>query len=103
MAAFLLYIIKSTCCLTLFYLGYKALLGNETFFRFNRMVVLAGMLVCMLLPLVEIRTESPGVLQMPELRSYRLCGRSPVHGERGSFTCILREWRLSSAGWSVRL
>ncbi|WP_425883962.1 M56 family metallopeptidase [Parabacteroides sp. ASD2025] len=68
MAAFLLYIIKSTCCLTLFYLGYKALLGNETFFRFNRMVVLAGMLVCMLLPLVEIRTESSGVLQMPLLQ-----------------------------------
>ena len=46
MVTFLLYIVKSTCCLTLFYLGYKALLSNETFFRFNRMVLLAGMLVC---------------------------------------------------------
>ena len=45
MVTFLLYIVKSTCCLTLFYLGYKALLSNETFFRFNRMVLLAGMLV----------------------------------------------------------
>ena len=60
MVTFLLYIVKSTCCLTLFYLGYKALLSNETFFRFNRMVLLAGMLVCMLLPFVELRTESPG-------------------------------------------
>jgi len=68
MVAFLLYIVKSTCCLTLFYLGYKALLSNETFFRFNRMVLLAGMLVCMLLPFVELRTESPGVLQMPLLQ-----------------------------------
>lgn len=32
MVTFLLYIVKSTCCLTLFYLGYKALLSNETFF-----------------------------------------------------------------------
>lgn len=68
MVTFLLYIVKSTCCLTLFYLGYKALLSNETFFRFNRMVLLAGMLVCMLLPFVELRTESPGVLQMPLLQ-----------------------------------
>ena len=59
MVTFLLYIVKSTCCLTLFYLGYKALLSNETFFRFNRMVLLA---------FVELRTESPGVLQMPLLQ-----------------------------------
>lgn len=127
MVAFLLYIVKSTCCLTLFYLGYKALLSNETFFRFNRMVLLAGMLVCMLLPFVELRTESPGVLQMPllqleemiqegvgrrfrstplsrlERRLYRLYGRLPAHGESGRFTCILRGWRLSSADWFARL
>ena len=65
MTAFLLYMIKSTCCLTLFYLGYKALLSKETFFRFNRIVLLAGILVCILLPFVEIRTASPGALQMP--------------------------------------
>lgn len=65
MTAFLLYIIKSTCCLTLFYLGYKALLSKETFFRFNRIVLLVGILVCILLPFVGIRTASPGALQMP--------------------------------------
>lgn len=65
MTAFLLYMIKSTCCLTLFYLGYKALLSKETFFRFNRIVLLAGILICILLPFVGIRTASPGALQMP--------------------------------------
>ena len=65
MTAFLLYMIKSTCCLTLFYLGYKALLSKETFFRFNRIVLLVGILVCILLPFVGIRTASPGALQMP--------------------------------------
>ena len=68
MTAFLLYIIKSTCCLTLFYLGYKALLSKETFFRFNRIVLLVGILVCILLPFVGIRTASPGALQMPLLQ-----------------------------------
>ena len=87
------------------------------------MVLLAGMLVCMLLPFVELRTESPGVLQMPLLqfeemiqegvgetvsqhsvvRLYRLYGRLPAHGESGRFTCILWGWRLSSAGWFARL
>ncbi|MBC8601063.1 M56 family metallopeptidase [Parabacteroides acidifaciens] len=68
MTAFLLYMIKSTCCLTLFYLGYKALLSKETFFRFNRIVLLVGILVCILLPFVGIRTASPGALQMPLLQ-----------------------------------
>ena len=128
MVTFLLYIVKSTCCLTLFYLGYKALLSNETFFRFNRMVLLAGMLVCMLLPFVELRTESPGVLQMPLLQLEEMIqegvggdgfaalrcpswnggctgctGGFRLMGESGRFTCILWGWRLSSAGWFARL
>ena len=111
MVTFLLYIVKSTCCLTLFYLGYKALLSNETFFRFNRMVLLAGMLVCMLLPFVELRTESPGVLQMPLLQLEEMIqegvgetvSQHSVVQESGRFTCILWGWRLSSAGWFARL
>ena len=127
MVTFLLYIVKSTCCLTLFYLGYKALLSNETFFRFNRMVLLAGMLVCMLLPFVELRTESSGMLQMPLLQLEEMIQEgvgetvsqhsvvqvgtevvpvvreAPARGESGRSTCILRGWRLPSAGWFARL
>lgn len=68
MAPLFLYIIKSTCCLILFYLGYKALLSNETFFRFNRGVLLIGISACLLLPCVQIRTASPGLLQRPLLQ-----------------------------------
>ena len=50
MGTLLLYILKSTICLTLFYIGFKALLSNDTFFRFNRWVMLGGMSICMLLP-----------------------------------------------------
>ena len=104
MAAFLLYIIKSTCCLTLFYLGYKALLGNETFFRFNRMVVLAGMLVCMLLPLVEIRTESPGLLQMPllqleEMITEGMGGTVSQHPATQAGTEVVPAVREASGSW----
>ena len=68
MTAFLLYIIKSTCCLVLFYLGYKALLSNETFYRFNRCVLLMGMMICLLLPLLRIQTTDSGPLQQPLLQ-----------------------------------
>jgi len=65
MASFLLYIIKSSFCLLAFYLGYKALLSNETFFRFNRKVLLGGMAACIILPLIEIETGSTGIIQQP--------------------------------------
>lgn len=74
MASFLLYIIKSTCCLLLFYLGYKALLSNETFYRFNRGVLLTGISVCLLLPFVETRTAVLVPLQKPLLRLEEVIG-----------------------------
>lgn len=88
MDSFLLYIIKSTCCLILFYLGYKALLSRETFFRFNRIVLLIGILVCMLLPLVEIRTVSPGPLQMPLLQLEEV-----IKAEIGTVVPVLQNQR----------
>ena len=65
MIHFLIYIIKSTLCLTLFYLFFKALLSRETFFRFNRFLLLAGMIVCALLPIIEIKTSQATVIQEP--------------------------------------
>ena len=65
MGALLLYILKSTICLTLFYLGFKALLSNDTFFRFNRWVLLGGIVVCMLLPFVKLETSKPLFIQQP--------------------------------------
>lgn len=65
MSIFLIYLLKSTFCLLLFYLAYKVLLSNETFFRFNRKVLLISITLCMLLPLVKIETGSPGLIQQP--------------------------------------
>ena len=42
MDAFLLYILKSGICLTVFYVCFKALFSNDTFFRFNRWILLVG-------------------------------------------------------------
>lgn len=63
MAAFFIYILKSTFCLILFYPGYKALLGNETFFRFNRKVLVGGVMLCLLLPFIRVQTGNSGIIQ----------------------------------------
>ena len=65
MGALLLYILKSTICLILFYLGFKALLSNDTFFRFNRWVLLVRIATCMLLPAIKIQTSEPLLIQQP--------------------------------------
>ncbi|GHS98004.1 hypothetical protein FACS189421_05810 [Bacteroidia bacterium] len=53
METFFLYLIKSAICLALFYIGYKLLLSKETFFRFNRFVLLIGISLCAILPLIS--------------------------------------------------
>ncbi len=72
MATFLLYIIKSSCCLVLFYLGYKTLLSHESCFRFNRKVLIGGMIVCMLLPLAKLKTATPGFIHQPFIELERM-------------------------------
>ena len=65
MEAFLLYILKSGICLAVFYVCFKALFSNDTFFRFNRWILLAGTGVCMLLPFCRITTTQPLPLSQP--------------------------------------
>ena len=42
MTAFIIYILKSTLCLSAFYLLYRLLFRGTTHFRFNRRVLLLG-------------------------------------------------------------
>ena len=72
MIHFLVYIIKSTLCLTLFYLFFKALLSRETFFRFNRFVLLAGMIVCAVLPAIALKVCHKTYIYYLQTRFHRL-------------------------------
>ena len=65
MVAFLLYIFKASICLILFYICFKALFSNDTFFRFNRWLLLAGIAVCLLLPAIPVKTDQVSALQQP--------------------------------------
>ena len=61
MYALFIYSLKAAVCLAVFYLFFKLLLSRETFHRFNRFVVLAGMLLAFVLPLcvVTVYRELP--------------------------------------------
>lgn len=54
MGFFFVYVLKASLCLTVFYLFYRALLGKETFHRFNRLALLGLLAFSYLLPAVEV-------------------------------------------------
>ena len=54
MAAFLLYQLKAAVLLAVFFLGYRLLLGRETFHRFNRAVLIAIAVLSFVLPFIHV-------------------------------------------------
>ncbi len=65
MNALLEYALKSGLYITAFFLVYKFLLSGETFFRVNRLFLLAGLVVALLLPLIPIHY----IVTVPQLTS----------------------------------
>ncbi len=78
MEPFFSYIIKSSLCLVLFYLFYKTLLSKETFFRFNRFVLMGGIIICSILPLVTFQTEKELLIQTPIRKMESLLSDTPL-------------------------
>ena len=68
MGAFLAYTLKSAFCLTLFYPAYRLMLSKETFHRFNRIALLALLVLSALLPLVSSTLPTNSVtMTMPQV------------------------------------
>ena len=65
MSYFLIYLIKSTVYLGLFYAFFLIAIRGTTFFRFNRMMLLLGSIVCMLLPCYTLTVEKVEGMQLP--------------------------------------
>ena len=59
MNGFLIYIIKSSILLTVFDAFFLWVMRRSEWFRFNRIVLLAGSAVCLLLPLIPVRVKVP--------------------------------------------
>lgn len=54
MTDLLIYLIKGSVYLSVFYLFFLLLASRTTFFRFNRIVFLAGTILCVVLPLIDV-------------------------------------------------
>lgn len=67
MGTFLIYILKSSVFLALFYLCYRILLSKETFHRFNRMVLLSSIVFSFLLPFIEVTWPRASEISQPFL------------------------------------
>ena len=65
MTAFLIYMIKSTVYLSVFYALFILFMKKTTFFRFNRMVFLAASVLCFILPALEISPTIFAGIDMP--------------------------------------
>lgn len=61
MTAFLLYIARAGLYLSLFYAFYLLVMRRTTFFRLNRVLLLAGSYLCLLLPMIPLRTVSASI------------------------------------------
>ena len=62
MNPFLLYIARAGLYLSLFYAFYLLVMRRTTFFRMNRVLLLAGSFLCLLLPFVRLRTVTAAVI-----------------------------------------
>ena len=62
----LTYIIKSTIYLSVFYLFMTVMMRKTTFFRLNRIILLAGSVICMCLPLINIPVRSEAIIELQE-------------------------------------
>ena len=65
MSYFLIYLLKSTVYLGLFYAFFLIAMRSTTFFRLNRWMLLLGTVVCMLLPCYTLTVEEVKGIQLP--------------------------------------
>ena len=78
MGVFLVYILKSSVCLALFYLFYRLLLSKETFHRFNRLALLGVLVLSCVVPLIEVTTQEPSDMVQPLLSLEGMVTMEPV-------------------------
>ena len=65
MTGLILYIIKSSLFLTVFYSFFMLVMRRTTFFRFNRIAFITGTAVCMVLPFMNIELPAEASVNAP--------------------------------------
>lgn len=83
MSDFIIYLIKSSICLILFSILFRLLFMKDTFFRFMRITLLSGLVICAILPFIRFRTTKQfafqkSFAQFEELVKVPPSGKEPV-------------------------
>ena len=65
MGPLLFYLLKSACCLTIFHFLFRIFFRRDTLFRANRVLLLVGTWVCVVLPFIELDGVGSGLWQQP--------------------------------------
>ncbi len=63
MENFIVYLLKATICLVVFSVFFRLLLMKETFFRFTRLTLISGLIICSVLPFVKLKLEKSSAFQ----------------------------------------
>ena len=78
MGIFLVYILKASVCLALFYLFYRLLLSKETFHRFNRLALLGLLVLSCAVPFMEVTVQESSEMPQPFLALEEMMGMMEV-------------------------
>jgi len=100
----LLYILKSTLCLSLLYLAFRTVMRKETFFALNRMVLLTILCFSMIVPLLYLPTLVVPIIQDQifigiQFSESKVLDLSTVEGESNNIFSTI--WHLYLAGMLV--
>ena len=93
----LLYIARASLYLALFYAFYLLVMRKTSLFRFNRVVLLAGTLVCHLLPLLRLRTVIVPDLSGIQVGDLQLVGTEAEEVAGSSFPWLLALYLVGAA------
>ncbi|MDY6417228.1 MAG: TonB family protein [Bacteroidales bacterium] len=93
----ILYIARASLYLAIFYAFYLLVMRKTSLFRFNRVVLLAGTLVCHLLPLLRLRTVIVPDFSGIQVGDLQLVGTEAEQAAGSSFPWLLAIYAAGAA------
>lgn len=94
MGDLLVYILKSSLCLAVFYLFYKTMLSRETLHKFNRIVLLSLFLISLILPFVEVSFQKAAPYSGLSLNLEALLAMAQASGTGEEVAAPANSWLL---------
>ena len=90
---FLIYMLKTALCLSVFYLFYRFWLSKETFHRFNRMVLIGLILVAFVIPSLKV-SQNFHLPQIEQVFDHLNNPEEEIKGHNNYVTYTIRERKV---------